>query len=585
MFLIVNKELKNIGKEKQKMGKKRRSKKINQEKQRHDPDDNKNPTTTSCSRYLDISSLNDDVLHHIIPSLIHIWKYDEGKSYNHVNIPKSNKMDPNDYISHLPDNILHHIISFLPFQSAVRTSFLSTHWKHLWKEALLEPVHDVITMEAATKIIQSFVDDFDTHYRPRNKWGFRFEFGHGRGILVASISSKGALQLDFSAGKQELPRPFDLFLKLNLTSANHLSRRYMWFDWGRLEENHPLQTHQPSSNIMKVKSLYLISVSQLSSMAVSSLVPNLPFLQSLTIAKCNGLQSLQIKEAKGLHKLVVLDCPRLQSLSFEGCCLECFRYRGHLVSFRFQLYCKCNSSGGFYIRDYGLHQEDAMLDLRQGPLTEWTWDFKPSVSPHYYGLLNLERNDCECANKYKCFDSILRTINGFRSLTICRWFFETTMCKKLPFSSRDPLFCLRKLKELWWIDCSMERESINALLCFLKLCPNLERLYITIDPKCYDMPSTAKFSTLVIVPGKLNDLKTVKLEGFADEEKEIFMARRLLPLFGDNNPIIISKSKGKYLKHLVKVAKLEKKGKYPYKFKAVENVDENFSDHVHMNLY
>ncbi|MBA0596308.1 hypothetical protein Gorai_013134, partial [Gossypium raimondii] len=58
------------------------------------------------------------------------------------------------------------------------------------------------------------------------------------------------------------------------------------------------------------------------------------------------------------------------------------------------------------------------------------------------------------------------------------------------------------------------------------------------------------------------------------------MARRLLPLFGDNNPIIISKSKGKYLKHLVKVAKLEKKGKYPYKFKAVENVDENFSDHL-----
>ncbi|KAK5833147.1 hypothetical protein PVK06_016960 [Gossypium arboreum] len=109
----------------------------------------------------------------------------------------------------------------------------------------------------------------------------------------------------------------------------------------------------------------------------------------------------------------------------------------------------------------------------------------------------------------------------------------------------------------------MERESINALLCFLKLFPNLERLYIPINPKCYDMPSTGKLSTFVIVPGKLNDLKTVKLEGFADEKKEIFMARRLLPLFGDNNPIIISKSKGKYLKHLVKVAKLEKKGKYP----------------------
>ncbi|MFQ6640446.1 hypothetical protein Gotur_015749, partial [Gossypium turneri] len=70
------------------MGKKRRNKKINQEKQRHDPDDNNNPTTTSSSRYLDICSLTDDVLHHIIPSLNHLWKYDGEKPYNHVNIPK-----------------------------------------------------------------------------------------------------------------------------------------------------------------------------------------------------------------------------------------------------------------------------------------------------------------------------------------------------------------------------------------------------------------------------------------------------------------------------------------------------------------
>ncbi|MBA0692502.1 hypothetical protein Goari_010056 [Gossypium aridum] len=98
------------------------------------------------------------------------------------------------------------------------------------------------------------------------------------------------------------------------------------------------------------------------------------------------------------------------------------------------------------------------------------------------------------------------------------------------------------------------------------------------------MPSTGKFSTLFIVPDKLCDLKAIKLEGFADEEKEIFMARRLIPLFGDNNPVIISKSDGKCLKHLMKVAKLEKKGKYPYKFKVVENVSENFPKHVHSSF-
>ncbi|MBA0577382.1 hypothetical protein Golob_024320, partial [Gossypium lobatum] len=199
-------------------------------------------------------------------------------------------MDPNDFISHLPDNILHQIILFLPVQSAVLTSFLSTHWKHLWKEALLEPVHDVVTMEAAIETIKSFLDDFDTHYRPRNKWGFIFELGHGRGILVSSISSNGSLKLDFSASKPEFPRPFDLLLKLDLATPN----AYWWL----LEENHSLQTQQPSSNTTKVKSLHLISVSHLSNVAVSSLLPNLPFLRSLTIAKCNGLRSLQIKEAK-----------------------------------------------------------------------------------------------------------------------------------------------------------------------------------------------------------------------------------------------------------------------------------------------
>ncbi|PPR97298.1 hypothetical protein GOBAR_AA23376 [Gossypium barbadense] len=374
------------------MGKKRRNKKTKHEKQSHEPDDNI-PINTSSS---------------------------------------SNSMNPNDFVSNLPDNILHHITSYLPFESAVRTSFLSTHWKHLWKEALLDSVHDV-TMEAAIKAIQSFLDGFDTHCRPRNKWGFIFEFSNGRNILAASISRNGTLRLDFSAGKQEFPMPFDLDLK-------------------------PLQTQLPYSNTMKVKSLYLVSVSHLSNVAVSSLVPNLPFLESLTIAKCEGLQSLQIKEAKVLHKLVILDCPQLQSLSLKG----------------------------------------------------------------------------------------------------------TT--------------------ELWWIDCSMDRESINVLLWFLKLCPHLERLYVTIDPKCYNMPSTGKFSTLFIVPDKLSDLKAIKLEGFADEEKEIFMARRLIQLFGDNNPVIISKSDGKCLKHLMKVAKLEKKGKYPYKFKVVENVSENFPNHVHANL-
>ncbi|TYH19176.1 hypothetical protein ES288_A05G332400v1 [Gossypium darwinii] len=74
------------------MGKKGRSKKNSQDKQRHDVDDD-NPNfsfqyLSSVSlyliRYSDISSLTDNVF----PSFIHIWKHDQEKLYKHVNIPK-----------------------------------------------------------------------------------------------------------------------------------------------------------------------------------------------------------------------------------------------------------------------------------------------------------------------------------------------------------------------------------------------------------------------------------------------------------------------------------------------------------------
>ncbi|EOY18259.1 Uncharacterized protein TCM_042844 [Theobroma cacao] len=85
--------------------------KNNQKKQRHDPDDN-DPSNTA--RDLDVVDLY-----------------------------------PNDFISRLPDDILDQIVSLLPFQSAVRTTFRSTQWKDFWKEALLASVHDVVTMEDA----------------------------------------------------------------------------------------------------------------------------------------------------------------------------------------------------------------------------------------------------------------------------------------------------------------------------------------------------------------------------------------------------------------------------------------------------
>lgn len=45
----------------------------------------------------------------------------------------SDKDGKKDRISALPDEIVHHILSFLPMSCAVQTGILSSRWKHLWK--------------------------------------------------------------------------------------------------------------------------------------------------------------------------------------------------------------------------------------------------------------------------------------------------------------------------------------------------------------------------------------------------------------------------------------------------------------------
>ncbi|XP_017984252.1 PREDICTED: F-box protein At2g39490 [Theobroma cacao] len=478
-------------------------------------------------------------------------------------------MDSKDLISCFPDEILYLIITFLPLESAVQTTVLSTRWKDLWKKAFVYG-----SIEDAVANVFSLLNDF-AELRPlRSKWGFQFNIGQGR-ALFAAIAPDDALHLDFSTGEQGLSRSFDWLLPLNLPVRDKWPFPYKKDKL--LELNLPLQQ-------FKIKALYLTSVCRLFSKVLTSLVSYLPFLESLTIAKCNGVQSLDIENAARLQKLTVLDCPQLEYFCFGGSSsLKSFHYRGRLVSFRFKPSCKYNFHQSLsHFCDCGVQLEDAMLDFRQGPLTRWTWDFEmpTSVGPNgFYKICN-----CGSTTLFQCCKLILDSVRCAESLTMCRWLYEKSFCKKLPSSRTNLGFYLLLLKELRWIDCSAERENINALLCFLKFCHNLERLYVTIDPKCYNLPSTKRFSAMINVPDyKLKDLKFVKVEGCADETTETLFARRLIPLF-PRTPLIISKPYGSRLRCLVKVPKLEKKGKYPYKFKVVEKLPEIYSDHVHMNV-
>ncbi|KAL5721109.1 hypothetical protein ACHQM5_013709 [Ranunculus cassubicifolius] len=69
-----------------------------------------------------------------------------------------------DRISHLPENVIHYILSFLPTKTAVRTSLLSSTWKFLWISVHNLDFYDGLTSASKKDILKKkkpFLDFVD----------------------------------------------------------------------------------------------------------------------------------------------------------------------------------------------------------------------------------------------------------------------------------------------------------------------------------------------------------------------------------------------------------------------------------------
>ncbi|XP_050210739.1 F-box protein At2g39490 [Mercurialis annua] len=404
-------------------------------------------------------------------------------------------MAMDDRISTMPNEILFHIISSLPFDSAKQTILLSKRFKFLWETSLVQ--HG--TYEDTSNAISKFLTNFNEQDPSKNTRKLLFHFING-GFLVAIIAPNHNLILDFSNGNQENCVQFTL--RLGFINS------------------------QPSSTFtFLVKKLHLIAISYLTTEVVSCITSNFRFLETLKITSCNGLQSLSIDSDTKLLSLTIFDCLQLEFLHIRSFKLRIFRFRGLLPSLW---------------PEYHYNLVEAFLDFRQGP------------------RMMIDRD----------FGSVLLTIKNVKVLTLCKWTFEALMCPLL--STFVAEFQFYNVKEVWWIESSFEKYDCDSLISFLKLCPSLEQLFVTIDPKCYSMEKTTKYSLEAGKNTKLKHLKMVTLDGFAKEADEIYLAQCLQQIITCEPLIFASAGRSNWTTRLKK---------------STENVvNQMCPKHLHMSL-
>jgi len=279
-----------------------------------------------------------------------------------------------DLFSNLPKEIIGRIVSFLPNESSMETILISTRWRDLWNETIVR----YGTIEEITSVVTIFLtgfDDLDPLKHPR-----KLQFHYEDKVLLATIANNSKLLLDFSPLKKEFIENIHMHFELHFKLNNQQKISYKSF----------------TSNIFSLKSLYLKSISYLTSEVASSIISSLDHLENLAIISCNGLQSLSIDSNFELHKLTILDCLQLKYLHLKTSKLKSFQFRGPLP---------------WILPEFHFNLSDAMLDFRLGP---------------------------SCGNfKTKDFDATLLTIKNSQVLTLCRWTFEVCLLTIAKFY----LFC------------------------------------------------------------------------------------------------------------------------------------------------
>ncbi|KAJ4749947.1 F-box/RNI-like/FBD-like domains-containing protein [Rhynchospora pubera] len=264
-----------------------------------------------------------------------------------------------DLISQLPNSILHSILSLLPIKDAVRTSALSSRWRHLWKAAPLRldsssfdpnvqpPLNLFHVIRPPYWSWEAIFRVFHSHHGPIQSLSLTLFTPSEMDRFVESAVQRGIRQLNLVASYYEGTYELPAFLLL-CNSLHQLSLRGCAFPqalplsiFPNLTELRLNSVPLPNDllpNCASLQTLLLATSSEGPPVSISS--PSLRKLvfdvdssrTELIIEYAPNLESLMLgEETTCFCKLKVLDAPKLQLLGFIHANFRAVQLGGTLI--------------------------------------------------------------------------------------------------------------------------------------------------------------------------------------------------------------------------------------------------------------
>ncbi|XP_010495047.1 PREDICTED: F-box/LRR-repeat protein 25-like [Camelina sativa] len=194
--------------------------------------------------------------------------------------------DLSSIISDLPDEILQHILSYIPTKLAITTSVLSKRWRHVWKETphlsfewlnvFPEVINDTLARYSASKITSfQLYTNFDYEVRQVDK-SIEFAMSHNVENFSLALGSKSLYSFpDFSYTNSSMKRVnLKNFYLIPMSTVSWTSLRNLSLGWCELSDE----------SFLKVLS-------------------GCPILETLTLHFCRSLKYLDLSKSLRLRRL------------------------------------------------------------------------------------------------------------------------------------------------------------------------------------------------------------------------------------------------------------------------------------------